>query len=72
MIYDRENGILKMQGFDIGGQILISDACEITFSSKKDGPYEKAKEVKVIMEVETLKSWVEEHRLLDEIKVINL
>ena len=32
MNYNIKNGILEMQGFDIGGKILISDACEVTFS----------------------------------------
>ena len=51
MNYNIKNGILEMKGFDIGGKILISDACEVTFSDEENGEYEKAKEIKVIMEV---------------------
>lgn len=72
MKYDIKNGILEMQGFDIGGKILISDACEVTFSDEEYGAYEKAKKIKVIMEIETLKNWIEDYGLLDEIEVVNL
>ena len=70
MKYDIENGIIEVQGFDIGGKILISDASEVTFSNKEDGVYEKAKEIKVVMEIETLRSWIEDYNLLDDIEVI--
>lgn len=72
MNYNIKNGILEMQGFDIGGKILISDACEVTFSNEETGEYEKAKEIKVFMEVETLRDWIKDYGLLDEIEVINL
>lgn len=71
MKYDIKNGLLIMQGFDIGGKILISDADEVTFSDEEYGTYEKAKEIKVIMEVETLKTWIEEYGLLDDIEIEN-
>ena len=69
MKYDIKNGILEVQGFDVGGKILISDACEVTFSDEEYGTYEKAKEVKVIVEVETLRTWINEYDLLEEIGI---
>ena len=72
MNYNIKNGTLEMQGFDIGGEILISDACEVTFSDEENGEYKKAKEIKVFMEVETLRNWIEDYGLLNEIEVINL
>ena len=72
MKYDIKNGILKMQGFDIGNKILISDADEVSFSDKENGEYTKAKEIEVVMEIETLKAWVNEYGLLDDIEFIEL
>ena len=56
MNYEIKNGLLKMQGFDIGNKILISDADEATFSNEENGTYTNAKEVEVIIEIETLKT----------------
>lgn len=69
MNYEIKNGLLKMQGFDIGNKILISDADEVTFSNEENGTYTNAKEVEVIIEIETLKTWIEEYGLLDDIKI---
>lgn len=71
MNYEIKNGLLKMQGFDIGNKILISDADEVTFSNEENGTYTKAKEVEVIIEIETLKTWIEEYGLLDDIEIEN-
>ena len=72
MNYDIVNGILEMSGFDIGGKILISGADEVSIKNNDTGKYEIAKEVRVIMEIETLKSWIEDYGLLDDIEVVNL
>ena len=70
MNYNIKNGILEMQGFDIGGKILISDACEVTFSDEENGEYEKkSKRNKSFMEVETLRFWIKYYGLLDEIEL---
>lgn len=69
MNFNIKNGILEMQGFDIGNKILISDADEVTFSDREDGEYEKAKEIKVIIPVETLITWINEFDLLDELGI---
>lgn len=69
MNYEIKNGLLKMQGFDIGNKILISDADEVTFSNEENGTYTNAKEVEVIIKIETLKTWIEEYGLLDDIKI---
>ena len=69
MNYEIKNGLLKMQGFDIGNKILISDADEVTFSNEENGTYTNANEVEVIIEIETLKTWIEEYGLLDDIKI---
>ena len=71
MNYEIKNGLLKMQGFDIGNKILISDADEVTFSNEENGTYTNAKEVEVIIEIETLKIWIEEYGLLDDIEIEN-
>ena len=71
MNYEIKNGLLKMQGFDIGNKILISDADEVTFSNEENGTYTNAKEVEVIIEIETLKTWIEEYGLLDDIEIEN-
>nr|DAF37352.1 MAG TPA: hypothetical protein [Caudoviricetes sp.] len=71
MNYEIKNGLLKMQGFDIGNKILISDADEVTFSNEENGTYINAKEVEVIIEIETLKTWIEEYGLLDDIEIEN-
>lgn len=71
MNYEIKNELLKMQGFDIGNKILISDADEVTFSNEENGTYTKAKEVEVIIEIETLKTWIEEYGLLDDIEIEN-
>jgi hypothetical protein len=71
MNYEIKNGLLKMQGFDIGNKILISDADEVIFSNEENGTYTNAKEVEVIIEIETLKTWIEEYGLLDDIEIEN-
>ena len=71
MNYEIKNGLLKMQGFDIGNKILISDADEVTFSNEENGTYTNAKEVEAIIEIETLKTWIEEYGLLDDIEIEN-
>lgn len=71
MNYEIKNGLLKMQGFDIGNKILISDADEVTFSNEENGTYINAKEIEVIIEIETLKTWIEEYGLLDDIEIEN-
>lgn len=60
-----------MQGFDIGNKILISDADEVMFSNEENGTYTNAKEVEVIIDIETLKTWIEEYGLLDDIEIEN-
>ena len=71
MNYEIKNGLLKMQGFDIGNKILISDEDEVTFSNEENVTYTNAKEVEVIIEIETLKTWIEEYGLLDDIEIEN-
>lgn len=71
MNYEIKNGLLKMQGFDIGNKILISDADEVIFLNEENGTYTNAKEVEVIIEIETLKTWIEEYGLLDDIEIEN-
>ena len=71
MNYEIKNGLLKMQGFDIGNKILISDADEVMFSNEENGTYTNAKEVEVIIDIETLKTWIEEYGLLDDIEIEN-
>ena len=69
MNYEIKNGLLKMQGFDIGNKILISDADEVIIPNKENGTSANAKEVEVIIEIETLKTWIEEYGLLDDIEI---
>ena len=71
MNYEIKNGFLKMQGFNIGNKILISDADEVIFSNEENGTYTNAKEVEVIIDIETLKTWIEEYGLLDDIEIEN-
>ena len=68
MNYKIESGYIEMQGFEIGNTILISGADEVTYSDSCTGKTKKAKQTKVILEVETFKTWIEEYGLLDDIE----
>ena len=72
MKIDRENGLIEVSGFDIGNKILVSSADEVTVRNDDTGEYEKTKEIKVIIQIEDLKYWIEDYGLLDEIELINL
>lgn len=67
MNFNIKDGMIEMQGFDIGNKILISDADEVTFSDCENGEYEKAKTIKVVMEVETLAEWLNDCDVLEEL-----
>ena len=70
MNYEIESGYIKMQGFEIGNKILISEADEVTYLNFDTGENEKSKQVEVVLEIETLKSWIEECGFLDDIRLM--
>ena len=72
MKVDIENGLIEVSGFDIGGKILVSSADEVTVLNEETGEYEKTKSTKVVIQIEDLKSWIDDYGVLNEIDIINL
>jgi len=72
MKIDRENGLIEVSGFDIGGKILVSSADEVTVVNEETGEYQKTKGTKVIIQIEDLESWINDYGILDEIELIKL
>lgn len=61
--------VLIMNGFDIGNEIMISDADIVTVKNEKTKKYEEVKPIKVTLDKETLQTWIEEYGILDDLGI---
>ena len=72
MKVDLKNKTIQVNGFDLDGIILVSSADEVTYLNDETGEHEEAEEVKVIIQIEDIKSWIEDYGILNEIEEIKL
>ena len=72
MKIDLKNKTIQVAGFDIDGIILVSSADEVTYLNDETGEYEEAEETKVVIQIEDIKSWIEDYGILNEIEEIKL
>lgn len=61
--------VLIMNGFNIGNEIMISDADMVTVNNEKTKKYEEVKPIKVTLDKETLQTWIEEYGILDDLGI---
>lgn len=61
--------ILEMNGYKINDKIMISDADMVSVQNEETGEYEEIEPIKVLLDKETLQTWIEEYGILDDLGI---